>query len=1254
MRRLNVDLEELYLSDESYEDEEQMGSQNDEFDFDEEDDSSAVDDDASEEDDQLRVRSVHRRHYHNRRARSQESLSTTSTFTDSELSNSEIESTDTSISHCGELSRRRQFTKQISRLESEADVKILYPLSLQPGQDTFNGDDHERQILEEFAELGVLVDDVSYHDGFNYEELHNVSVYRSLDHPNGLAGQLEALQTVASEKRDALYLLDGDLRRGNVSKRLVGVQICCPNGINIGALMKLEQHTAREDIWLQTVTGGQEGDTWYKIRSPSTEYASLFEQSLWFADLLKHVTDFCSSRAAEGNLVGLIDFAESFSQQIHTWHGHDRGFLAWIAACDEITDFRKHVLRNATFLWDHSYSLGEAILKEHPLWHEIGAVDVPDEDLEVDVDDEKTVVTSSVEESFLKCFPKWGQHAYDLLEAVPYARDVAARREVRRKALSFPKEPGLDRQQTFCQVNMDEQVSKASLFLEEAALANHHTTLALDEIVGKIIVVKRTPKQGREPRCDYAWASALSMHKKKVRVIWLLKPSMTACGDESDGTYYPVGTELFFDQDRCPCTDTVLAKDIFGVFGATILGVDYGTNPQLFVRQSYSKDNQTISIASESSLRCRHRHRQSEDQAIPHDRGIEEGSLRKLRTLSMFAGCGLLDYSLVDSGFFEIVQAIDLNKMAINSHKLNAKANNCEYHVESVDRRLRMVLTGQVPATSIDCIVAGSPCQGFSTLNKFKHNLRGQKNCSMLAATIAAIEVHLPLFAMIENVPAMDSANPQKRRGNACAQAICHLVALGYQVRKMILPAQCYGASTRRKRLFLIAAAPQMKLPDLPLVTHGDSFDLEDEVHVCDVLDDLDPIDEHIALNTRRPDHVPILRLKARRHDRISLRNVVQRIPTNKPGQGLTQSYEYLTREQKKWFKTLSKSQRGRSSTTLRRVDPDKPFQTIVTIASPLDGQGSGCIVHPTEHRIMSLEEFRRAQGARDSFLLAGSMNSQLHQLGNGVPWQLGANIGTSVGQAWGQSSQNVIDLERLSAEQETSQQYISDNTTALTTSEPLHSSDEQLQRELEETLEVDRDSSALSAMGDTIVYRPVSPTSPEADKLAMDADRSLEDLHAGVVKRIRSDIVGVPVPEATKVKVEDKFERSESASPIPAGRRKSSTLSTATPDSIRRPSLLVVQEDIVEISEHEFLDVKPSGEMKFERSHRETFTRKYTQRRRRPSIVVEVPMCKKRSVPVSEPSDDDVVYVKTQPAGAEFSESVTSPAAKRARLDTE
>ncbi len=231
----------------------------------------------------------------------------------------------------------------------------------------------------------------------------------------------------------------------------------------------------------------------------------------------------------------------------------------------------------------------------------------------------------------------------------------------------------------------------------------------------------------------------------------------------------------------------------------------------------------------------------------------------------------------------------------------------------------------------------------------------------------------------------MDHIPNDRDLANASAQAICCLVAIGYQVRKVLLTAYEHGSPTLRRRLFIIAAAPGVPLPEVPRATHGDDSELERIVTVGDVLQGLKAIHNDVAINIRDPTQIPIHRLKPDVAWRVSLRNVVKRIPKI-PGDGLYQAYRkgLLSRDQKRWYYAQSDEKKDSKSKSLRRVDPQDPFKTIVTVISPLDSRFSGEIVHPHEDRVLSLKEIRRAQGVPDWFLLVGSLRNQVELVGNG------------------------------------------------------------------------------------------------------------------------------------------------------------------------------------------------------------------------------------------------------------------------------
>ena len=59
-------------------------------------------------------------------------------------------------------------------------------------------------------------------------------------------------------------------------------------------------------------------------------------------------------------------------------------------------------------------------------------------------------------------------------------------------------------------------------------------------------------------------------------------------------------------------------------------------------------------------------------------------------------------------------------------------------------------------------------------------------------------------------------------------------------------------------------------------------------------------------------------------------------------------------------------------------------FPTTVTNPEPTSKQGR--VVHPTQHRIVSIRESARSQGFPDSFVFAGSVADKYRQIGNAVP----------------------------------------------------------------------------------------------------------------------------------------------------------------------------------------------------------------------------------------------------------------------------
>src|SRR5688572_803481 len=79
---------------------------------------------------------------------------------------------------------------------------------------------------------------------------------------------------------------------------------------------------------------------------------------------------------------------------------------------------------------------------------------------------------------------------------------------------------------------------------------------------------------------------------------------------------------------------------------------------------------------------------------------------RKPRVVDMFAGAGLFSYAFERAGF-SVVQALELNRHAAATYAANFSA---EIEVADIRRA--------EPKGRCEVLIAGPPCQGFSTLGK--------------------------------------------------------------------------------------------------------------------------------------------------------------------------------------------------------------------------------------------------------------------------------------------------------------------------------------------------------------------------------------------------------------------------------------------------------------------------------------------------------------------------------------------------------
>ena len=153
---------------------------------------------------------------------------------------------------------------------------------------------------------------------------------------------------------------------------------------------------------------------------------------------------------------------------------------------------------------------------------------------------------------------------------------------------------------------------------------------------------------------------------------------------------------------------------------------------------------------------------------------------------SLFSGCGGFDIGFEQEGFRPI-GAFDIDSHVVTTYNENVApvAAVCD-------------LSTETPQVRPDVLLAGAPCQGFSTAGK--RDLNDPRNDLLVRAGIIALELKPRVF-ILENVPAAISG----RHGTRWEQVEAMLKNRGYSISRIFADGPSSGVPQFRKRLFLVA-----------------------------------------------------------------------------------------------------------------------------------------------------------------------------------------------------------------------------------------------------------------------------------------------------------------------------------------------------------------------------------------------------------------------------------------------------------------
>lgn len=308
--------------------------------------------------------------------------------------------------------------------------------------------------------------------------------------------------------------------------------------------------------------------------------------------------------------------------------------------------------------------------------------------------------------------------------------------------------------------------------------------------------------------------------------------------------------------------------------------------------------------------------------------------------LSLFSSCGALDLGFEAAGF-ETGLAFDIRPQSIASWNRNRPENSCA-HVADISQLTIPKIDAFYGSTfNPTGVVGGPPCQSFSQANHFRSDSDPR---SKLVAVFFSIALKLHQrqaldFIAMENVRELENAT----EGTLLQEEVDRLQSSGFTVFKLRLNARDFGVPQNRRRLFIIAI-------------NNDKLG-KNSFQSPPIVDEIKTVRDFLS---GLPDPVYFSNSRA-----------LTEIPHHP-------NHWCMTPKSIRFFDGSLKSG-STSSRSFKTLAWDRPSITVSYGHREVH-------VHPNGKRRLSIFEAMKLQGFPDSFVLEGTLSSQVDQVSEAVP----------------------------------------------------------------------------------------------------------------------------------------------------------------------------------------------------------------------------------------------------------------------------
>lgn len=364
---------------------------------------------------------------------------------------------------------------------------------------------------------------------------------------------------------------------------------------------------------------------------------------------------------------------------------------------------------------------------------------------------------------------------------------------------------------------------------------------------------------------------------------------------------------------------------------------------------------------------------------------------RRYELIDLFSGCGGMTRGFLDSKRFKAVFAVECDPDAAATYRKNFGDHVAEVPIEDV-----------AVFPSVDVVIGGPPCQGFSPLNR---DAVGFERRGLWREYLRAIEQAEPRAFVMENVPELlTSAEYAEFKQRAEGR-------LGFTVEEKVLNAADFGVPQRRRRAIAIG------------VRNG-SVPWPEETHA-----------------------EPTVPAPKGRKKWVTFRQAVKGLPLQPDGRKWHRAraprsfsirrYKAVPRDGGNRFQMQKNLDKAGLGELVPRCWREKPTGTTdvfgrlwwdrpaLTIRTEFYKPEKGRYLHPSAHRPITVREAARCMSFRDSFKFPEdqAMTSVARQIGNAVPPLLARRIAEALA--------GHLDVEVRSSPQSTTEEAIADSAAA-------------------------------------------------------------------------------------------------------------------------------------------------------------------------------------------------------------------------------